>query len=112
MDTKSMAFREIGPLLIQVHPAHPPTDEEWDAFLRVARKARGQGRLKVLVVTAGWGPDVHQRARAREIAGDVPLTVAVVSDGPSVRGIVTALGWFNRQIRSLPSTTERESGTP
>jgi hypothetical protein len=102
METKSMAYREIGPVLLQVHPAHPPTDEEWDAFLRSARRVTFQGCRKVLVVTAGWGPDVKQRAMAGKIVEGIPMLSAVVSDAPLVRGIVTALSWFNKGIRSFP----------
>jgi hypothetical protein len=55
----------------------------------------------VLIVTAGWGPNAKQRARAREVIGEVPITVAVVSDDPLVRGVVTAFSWFHPRMRAF-----------
>lgn len=106
----AMAFREIGPVSVEVHGTQAPTEEEWNAFRRAARKATLHGCTKVLVVSAGWGPDSRQRAQAREIVGDIAVTVAVVTDSPVVRGIVTAFSWFHPRISAF--ALDRGAGIP
>jgi hypothetical protein len=103
MAAKTMAFREIGTLLIEVHGTQEVTNEEWNEFLRTARKAALQGCKNVLVVTAGWGPNAVQRNAARDAVGDLDVRAAVVSDAPLIRGIVTALSWLKPTIRSFPN---------
>jgi ABC-type sugar transport system substrate-binding protein len=101
MPAKSMAFGEIGPLFVEVHPAHAPSKEEWDAFVRAGQRAAAKGCTRALVVTAGWAPDAQQRATTREMIGEHPVRVAVVSDAPMVRGAITALSWFNPRVRAF-----------
>ena len=59
-------------------------------------------RIRSLVLTAGGGPNTKQRQTIRDLLRDTPVPAAVVSDAPLVRGIVTALSWFNSAIRSFP----------
>jgi len=101
MATKSMAFCEVGSLIVVVEPSRPPTDQDWDALLQLLRQKLAQGCAGALVVTAGGGPDAKQRKAARGILGDTPLPVAVVSDAAGVRGIVTAFSWFNPLFRTF-----------
>src|SRR5689334_3663489 len=95
MADRSMVFREIGTLIVSVHPAEPPMDEDWSAYLQLCRRKMARERIRVLAVTAGGGPTTTQRKATRELLGDDPVPVAVVTDAAVVRGIVTALGWFN-----------------
>ena len=102
MAFKSMAIREVGALVIAVNSANTPTDEDWNAFMQLVRRKFARERIRSLAVTAGGGPNTKQRQMIRDVIGTEPVPAAVVSDAPLVRGIVTALGWFNSAIRSFP----------
>jgi hypothetical protein len=101
MGTKSMAFREIGPVFVEVHSGQAPTDADWAAFIAAARKALSQGCKRVLVVTDGGTPNAKQRVVLNDLAREFSVTVAVLSDAPATRGVVTVLSWFNPLIRSF-----------
>lgn len=98
----SMAFREVGTLVVSVLSAATPKDEDWSAYVQFCRKKMAQERIGVLAVTAGGGPSAKQRMVLREILPTGAVPAAVVTDAPIVRNMVTALGWFNRGIRSFP----------
>lgn len=85
-----------GRTLITVHTAEPPTDPEWDAVLQDFQDRKPE---RVLVFTEGGGPATLQRGRLNDALGGKPLTTAIVSSSPVVRGIVTALSWFNPDMR-------------
>ena len=101
MTSKSMVFREIGTLIVCVNSTTTPTDEEWNGYLQLIRKMVAQERFRSLAVTAGGGPTSKQRAAVQEVLRERAVTSAVVTDAPLVRGMVTALGWFNPAIRSF-----------
>jgi hypothetical protein len=96
-----MVFREVGALIVSVHSAEAPTDEDWSAYLQLCRRKMARERLGALAVTAGGGPNSKQRAALQELLRGGPVPGAVVTDSAVVRGIVTALGWFNPGIRAF-----------
>src|SRR5262249_27181347 len=83
-----------GDLFVVVHRAKPPTDEEWTDYLESWRPL-DMGNMRTLVFTDGGGPNPAQRKAATEALGGKSSLTAVVSSSPLIRGIVTALGWFN-----------------
>ncbi|APR82886.1 Serine/threonine protein kinase [Minicystis rosea] len=99
---KSMVFREVGSLVISVLSAETPTDEDWYAYVHFCRKKMAQERIGVLALTAGGGPSAKQRMVLRDLLPQVSVLAAVVTDASTVRGMVTALGWFNQGIRGFP----------
>jgi hypothetical protein len=101
MAAKSMVCRAVGTLVVSVHSAQAPTEEEWSAYLALCRTVQGRGFQGVLVVTAGGGPNTKQRKTTREVFGEGPVPTAVVSDAHVIRGIVTAFSWFNKGIRAF-----------
>jgi serine/threonine protein kinase len=101
MAARSMVFREMGALVISVLSAEAPADAEWDAYLQLCRTKMVQESIGVLAVTAGGGPTTKQRWALRELLLKGPVLAAVVTDAPTLRGIVTALGWFNPGIRTF-----------
>jgi|HubBroStandDraft_2_1064218.scaffolds.fasta_scaffold434375_2 hypothetical protein len=101
MTAKTMSFREVGGVLLCVHPAGPPSERDWDAYVEFCKKLP-KSCARTMVVTRGGGPDAKQRKKLNdEYLKDVKMKVAVVTDAAMVRGIVTALSWFNDQIRSF-----------
>ena len=57
--------------------------------------------MQMLVVTEGGAPDATQRAACRVLFERGALPIAVVTHVQLVRGVVTALGWFNPGIRAF-----------
>jgi len=103
----NMVFSIIGNLMILVHSAHPPTDAEWDEYL-AALRARDQEKLRSLAFTDGGAPNTAQRKALNSILQGKTSTGAVVSPNAMVRGVVTALSWFNAKIKVFsPDEVER-----
>jgi hypothetical protein len=101
MTAKSMLVRAMGQLLLVVHPSRPPSGAEWDHFVTFSREKQQKGPIQMLVVTQGGAPNAAQRIQCRVLFESGPLPVAVLSDSALVRGVVTALSWFNPGIRGF-----------
>lgn len=96
-----MILRTMGSLIVLVHSKNQPTEAEWNALLDVQRSMPD---ARTLVVTDGGGPSNKQRMQINQIikeTGKRPR-VAVVSSSAFVRGIVSALNWFNPEIKTFP----------
>jgi hypothetical protein len=80
-------------LLLLVLGERPPTKDEWAGWLTFVG-AGSYNEPRVLVHSAGGGPDAAQRRGLAQILARYPRTsVAVLVDSFLGRGIVTALGW-------------------
>lgn len=95
-------MRTLGALLVLVHTEKNPTNDEWQRFLDELRRV-GVKQARVLVRTEGAAPDTLQRQQFNDLLAGHPLPLAVLSDSRVVRGVGTALRWFNPAIRVLPS---------
>lgn len=100
----TMRYAPHGEVFVTVHSAEPPSDEEWARYLEVSKfyfeDLRGS-----LIITDGGGPNSRQRALLTERYPEFgPVPVAVVSDSPLTRGIVTALRWLGKNIRAFRPT--------
>jgi hypothetical protein len=94
----TMRYQQLGDTMAMVHTADAPTDQEWDEMLDHHRRHRP---TRVLVFTDGGGPTTLQRGRLNDALEGRVVKTAVVSSSQVVRGIVTALSWFNPGIRSF-----------
>lgn len=106
---RAMVHQRIGNIFVLAHTQDGPDAAEWNAYLDdLERRATNVGAVRTLVVTEGGGPDTRQRTRLNEILAGAPTLAAIVTDSLVARGIVTALGWFNPDIRpfSLASLSE------
>jgi hypothetical protein len=88
-------------VLLVVHGHEPPTDDEWEAYLGQVKLVVATGRPRAMAVTEGGAPSLSQRTQLNRILRGTRALGAVVSDSSFVRGIVTALSWFNRGVRSF-----------
>lgn len=95
-----MAFRAIEGVLVALHGRSNPSHDEWEAYIHY-HKNSAIHCLRTLVVTDGGGPDAKQRAMTNEYLKGVPMVVAVCTDSTFVRGIVTAMSWFNPRIKAF-----------
>lgn len=100
---KNMAFKVIDRLFIVVYGTHDPTDEEWVSYLKDVER-HGIDRTMQLIATEGGGPTSTQRRYLNDLLAGRSVPVAVMSGSTAIRGMVTALSWFNRKIRAFPPT--------
>ena len=89
-----------------MNSAEAPTDEEWDTYLQLCRRKATHESIGVLVVTAGGGPTPKQRMAIRELVREGPVQAAIVTDAPTVHGIITVLRWRNPGIRNFSHIDE------
>ena len=54
-------------------------------------------------------PVATQRRYLNELVQGRPVPVAVVSGSAAIRGVVTAVSWFNRKVRAFPPTGLRNA---
>jgi hypothetical protein len=94
-----MLFTHFDRVLIAVHDAVPPTDEEWESWLELFR-----GRTQALVLVEsfhGAGPNAKQRKMLGERMQGIELGAAIMTDSTVTRGIVTALSWLGMPQRAF-----------
>lgn len=89
-------------LVILVHSKSSPSEGEWDDYCKAVKgwckEIRG-----VLVVSEGGGPNSMQRAQLEEALDRDRFSgkTAVVTLSSIARGIVTAMSWFNPNIKAF-----------
>jgi hypothetical protein len=98
----TMAMCRIDRLLLAVHSAEPPTNDEWHRwFDLIDGLPFDQGRA--LIETYGpCGPSASQR---KELAGHVKrvgMRSVLFTDSVVLRGMVTAMAWFGVALRAFP----------
>jgi hypothetical protein len=98
-----------GDLLIALHDKDQPTDSQWAALMdnlkTVISKHGGDfSRIYGMVITDGGAPSHSQRELLNNVLSGKSWKISVLSDSLMVRGVVTALNWFNPEIRAFPSS--------
>lgn len=101
-----MGFRIIGNLHIVVVGEKDPTGPDWKAYLDAIQAAEKSGidvtaRLRTLVFSDGAGPNAQQRKAVADYLKGRPSPLAIVTGVTIMRGVVTALGWFNPQVKAF-----------
>ncbi len=87
-------------LFLFLHTAQPPPP---DLFARAIGTFEGHdvSRLCFLAVTDGGSPDAKLRSEHSKFLAGRALHTAVVTDQALVRGVVTAISWFNPHVRAF-----------
>lgn len=102
---KNLAFGKVGSCFVLICSSKPPTDEDWDGYLRFLREhLTPTMQPRTLVWSEGGAPSANQRQRLNAITGPFSKTskIAVMTTSPIVRGVVGALSWFNSHYRAFP----------
>jgi hypothetical protein len=108
MATRTMVSEISQRLGITVHSKENPTDDEWNALLLRIRRFDNLSEHRVIVYSAGGGPDVNQRRQMSAVfEGHRPPRTALLTDAVAARGIATALSWFRSDLRVF-RTDQRE----
>ena len=76
-----------------------PTDKEWEVVCAFCRGPNPP--VRVLVWSAGGAPTSAQRHAILDASGGKGLPQAILSDHQMVRGIVTAISWFVKDVRAF-----------
>lgn len=89
-------------IFLVVHTKENPSDEEWDAYVEFSRANLGNFDC-TLIITDGGGPNTMQRGNLNDMleAANYKGKISVVTLNRLVRGIVTALSWFNPNIKAF-----------
>jgi hypothetical protein len=97
---RNMGFAAVDDLVVAVHSAAPPSEEEWAGYIATMRKI-GPEKVCGLAFTDGGAPDSKQRKLLNDVLGGRPRIAAVVSGSTLVRSVVTALTWFNPDVKAF-----------
>jgi hypothetical protein len=88
-------------VLVVVHTDQPPAADEWRAFLMEIGTFEDIAACPVLVYSEGGGPNALQRAALSEVLDGRPALTSIVTPSLAVRGIATAVSWFNRRLKAF-----------
>jgi hypothetical protein len=103
-----MVISVIDQLFLVVYGTEDPSDDEWRGYLDLMKR-HGIERTRQLICTEGGAPSATQRRDLNDLLNGRALPVAVMSSSSRVRGMVAALSWFNRKIRSFPPEGLRDA---
>ncbi len=99
---RTLCAKTVGDLLLVVHANASPDAGEWRRFCEIAGELRNaRGELRALVVTEGGAPNATQRTLYNEQVGAKNVRVAVLTDSAAARAVLTAMSWFNREMRAF-----------
>lgn len=98
----SVVWQE-GPLalLLGVHGEHAPSAAEWERYCSWIPSLLSQPNAGCVVLTDGGAPNSAQRDHMRKCLGVSPCWTAVITDKVLVRGVVTAIRWFNPMVSAF-----------
>jgi hypothetical protein len=96
-------------LLLGVHGAATPSDAEWQRYCDWIPGLLAHPNAGCIVLTDGGAPNSQQRERMRKQLGTAGVWTAVVTDKALVRGVVTAIRWFNPKICAFAPWELREA---
>jgi len=108
IDSVVVAHPDFGEIIVTAHNDRALSNEEWEEnYLRYVRDMKSRGKLNQganLVFAEGKGPSSMQRSAGNAIFGkdqEYTFRVSVITNSLMVRGAVTAISWFNPQIRAF-----------
>jgi hypothetical protein len=93
-------------VILFLHTARAPSNEEWDGALSVMRRYAMSGdfrRLRALVVSEGGGPDAGQRSALQHVfkSHNHALKCSVITTSVIGRGVIGAVSMFNPQLKGF-----------
>jgi hypothetical protein len=95
---------DVGTVLLVVQNTVAPTDDEWDRYVDNIRRCIENPNGASIAFTDGGHPNTLQRGRVNDVLAGRRAPSAVVSTSLALRGVVTALRWFNPDTASFSPT--------
>lgn len=106
----TMAMIRLGRVMVAVHDAAPPTDDEWASWVALVGDP-AVSDLRLLVETTGQGgPNAKQRKALADATKGGDVRCAILSDSMAVRGVITALAWLGLAQRAFVPGDYRPAG--
>src|SRR4051812_47183159 len=106
---RAMATGVVGNITICVHTTQAPSDAEWGELVNAVKGFKDISKVKSLIVTHGGAPSSTQRRLLNDLLQGRASLCAVVSSSSMVRGVVTALNWFNPQVKTFEPSSMDEA---
>jgi hypothetical protein len=101
MSEACLVIRSIGRLLIIRQNQSAPTNDDWDALLKVISGRRTELKdMRAICFTDGGGPTIDQRKRLAAAMGGNQMQSAVICDQGVVRFVVSTISLFNKSMRT------------
>lgn len=94
----TMLFGRVRDLLLLVHGADNPTDEDWVPYVDFVRAAQSSATpvTALLVTTHGGAPNAGQRKAILDAAGARTAITCVCTNSLLARGVLTAISWLHK----------------
>jgi hypothetical protein len=109
----NMGFKIVDTLHVIVVGAKDPSPADWQEYIGAIRAEERKGidvtRMRTLVFSDGGGPNAGQRKAASDLLNGRATPIAIVTGVAIMRGIITALRWFNPEVRAYAPTEVREA---
>lgn len=86
-------------LVVTVHTSAVPDDEEWALYVAGADAYLPLEDQRILVVSAGGGPNGKQRKMLIDVLNGARVPVAIITNSWLMRGSGIAVSWFNPSLK-------------
>ena len=96
-----MNWRRMARLVVTVHTAEVPSDEDWAAYMSQVDAYLPLEDQRVLVISAGGGPNGKQRKMMIDALNGARVPVAIITNSLLMRGAGVAVSWFNPSLKVL-----------
>jgi hypothetical protein len=94
-----MDWRRMARLVVTVHTEAVPAEEEWADYMAGVDAYLPLEDQRVLVVSAGGGPNGKQRKMMVDALNGARVPVAIITNSWLMRGSGTAVSWFNPSLK-------------
>lgn len=105
---RHMGFKIVGTLHIIVCGEKDPTADDWLAYVRALQEEERKGidvaEWRTLTFSDGGGPNAAQRKSISDLLKGRASPIAIVTANSIMRGVITALSWFNPKCRAFAPT--------
>lgn len=89
----------MGRLVVTAHTAAVPDDKEWGDYMAQVDAYLPLSGQRILVVSAGGGPNGPQRKMMTDALGGAKVPVAILTSSMMMRGAGIAVSWFNPSLK-------------
>lgn len=94
-----MNWRRMGRLVVTVHTAQTPSDEDWGQYMAQVDAYLPLEDQRILVVSAGGSPNSAQRKMMTDALAGARVPVAIITESLVMRGAGIAVSWFNPLLK-------------
>ncbi len=101
---KTMVWRRMGRLVVTVHTEDVPNEEDWNGYIAQVHDYQPLEAQRVLVISAGGGPNGTQRKMMVDALAGAKTPVAILTNSLMMRSAGIAVSWFNPSLKVFGPT--------